>query len=152
LEQLIHWLDEAKDSGIQNVFVVFHAPVYNRSGFKPIPEATNPHATLASYADDFAELVVFNGHVHTTEQFYVDGVKYIVLGGGGAEQDPILPGRTAIPRPEGYPEDLYWGKNPPKEEYNYIVVDVKPGKESKFTVKRFRPWSSAPFETVDLSW
>ncbi|MGO7675739.1 hypothetical protein ACC685_38750, partial [Rhizobium ruizarguesonis] len=45
-----------------SVFVVFHNPVYNRSGFEPIPEDTNPHATLASYAKDFAELVVFNGH------------------------------------------------------------------------------------------
>ena len=48
---------------------------------------------IASYAKDM-ELVVFNGHVHTTEMYDVDGVKYLMLGGGGAEQDPILPGRT----------------------------------------------------------
>ena len=150
LAQLITWLDEAKAKGIKNVFVVFHNPVYNRSGFQPIPEDTNPHATLASYAKDFAELVVFNGHVHTTETFDVDGVKYIVLGGGGAEQDPILPGRTAIPRPEGYPQDLYWQGQPPKEEYNYIVVEVTPGKPSVFRLNRFRPWSSEPFEDVTL--
>ncbi|MGO6847534.1 metallophosphoesterase family protein [Rhizobium ruizarguesonis] len=150
LAQLVAWLDDAKAKGIRNVFVVFHNPVYNRSGFEPIPEDTNPHATLASYAKDFAELVVFNGHVHTTETFDVDGVKYVVMGGGGAEQDPILPGRTAIPRPDGYPQDLYWQGQPPKEEYNYLVVEVTPGKPSVFRLNRFRPWSSTPFEEVKL--
>jgi hypothetical protein len=77
-------------------------------------------------------------------------VRYIVLGGGGAEQDPILPGRTAIPRPEGYPQDLYWQGQPPKEEYNYFVVEVTPGKPSVFRLNRFRPWSSEPFEDVTL--
>ena len=48
-----------------------------------------------SYAKDM-EVVVLNGHVHTTELYEVDGVKYLLLGGGGAEQDPILPGRTSI--------------------------------------------------------
>ena len=31
----------------------------------------------------------------------MDGVKYLLLGGGGAEQDPILPGRTSIKVPCG---------------------------------------------------
>ena len=150
LAQLVTWLDDAKAKGIRNVFVVFHNPVYNRAGFEPIPEDTNPHATLARYAKDFAEIVVFNGHVHTTETFDVDGVKYVVMGGGGAEQDPILPGRTAIPRPAGYPQDLYWQGQPPKEEYNYLVVEVTPGKPSVFRLNRFRPWSSTPFEEVEL--
>jgi hypothetical protein len=93
---------------------------------------------------------VFNAHVHTTELYEVDGVKYLILGGGGAEQDPILPGRTSIPRPDGYPEDLYWKGEPPKEEYNYLVVDVTPGQPSKYRLNRFRPWSSTPFEEVNL--
>jgi hypothetical protein len=53
----------------------------------PIPEPQKPHKVIASYAKDL-EIVVFNGHVHTTELYEVDGV----LSGGGAEQDPILPG------------------------------------------------------------
>ena len=73
----------------------------------PIPEAQNPHKILASYAKDL-DIVVFNGHVHTTELYEVDGVKYLLLGGGGAEQDPILPGRTNIKVPANYPPDLYW--------------------------------------------
>jgi hypothetical protein len=95
-------------------------------------------------------LVVFNGHVHTTELYEVDGVKYLLLGGGGAEQDPILPGRTAIKVPAGYPADLYWKGQPPKEEYNYLLVDVQPGQKTQFTLNRFRPWSAEPFATVEV--
>ncbi len=150
LKQLTAWLDDARAKKIRNVFVTFHNPVYNRAGFEPIPEDTNPHQTLASYAKDFAELVVFNGHVHTTELFDVDGVRYFVLGGGGAEQDPILPGRTAIPRPANYPPDLYWNGHPPTEEYNYMLVHVMPGRKSTFTLTRFRPWSGTPFDSIEL--
>ena len=92
---------------------------------------------------------MFNGHVHTTELYEVDGVKYLLLGGGGAEQDPILPGRTSIKVPANYPPDLYWKGQPPKEEYNYVLVDVKPGQKTKFTLNRFRPWADKPFESVE---
>ena len=67
-----------------------------------------------------------------------------------AEQDPILPGRTSIKLPADYPPDLYWKGQPPKEEYNYVLVDVKPGEKTKFTLNRFRPWSAESFGTVEL--
>ena len=81
------WLDEAKAKGIKKAFIVFHYPVFARSGLGPIPAEVNPHKLIAAYAKDM-EVVVFNGHIHTTEIFEVDGVKYLMLGGGGAEQDP----------------------------------------------------------------
>jgi hypothetical protein len=151
-EQIAHmkeWLDEAKAKGIPKVFIIFHYPVFARAGLGPIPLATNPHRFISSYAKDF-EITVFNGHVHTTEMYEVDGVKYLMLGGGGAEQDPILPGRTSNKVPADYPPDLYWKGEPPKEEYNYVLVDVEPGQKTKFTLSRFRPWSAEPFATVDL--
>ena len=148
--QLRKWLDEAKSSGIKKVFISFHAPAFCRAGMGPIPESQNPHKTIAAYAKDL-DIVVFNGHVHTTELFQVDGVKYFVLGGGGAEQDPILPGRTALPSlPADYPQDLYWKNEPPEEEYNFLHVEVRPGQPTKFTINRFRPESAEPFATVDL--
>jgi hypothetical protein len=63
---------------------------------------------------------------------------------------PILPGRTAIKVPAGYPADLYWKGQPPKEEYNYLRVDVQPGQKTKFTLNRFRPWSAEPFAAVEV--
>jgi hypothetical protein len=149
MKELKQWLDEAKAAGTKKVFVAFHCPAFCRSGMGPIPEAQNPHKIIASYAKDL-DIVVFNGHVHTTELYEVDGVKYLLLGGGGAEQDPILPGRTHINVPEGYPPDLYWKGQSPKEDYNYVLVDVEPGQKTKFTLNRFRPWSAEPFATVEL--
>jgi hypothetical protein len=143
------WLDDAKSKGIRKVFIAFHAPAFARSGMGPIPEVQNPHKILASYVKDF-DIVVFNGHVHTTELYEVDGVKYLLLGGGGAEQDPILPGRTSIVAPADYPPDLYWKGQPPKEEYNYLIVDVAPGQKTKFTLNRFRPWAAKPFESLEV--
>ena len=149
MKQMQQWLDEAKAKGIRKAFINFHYPVFARSGMGPIPAPDNPHKLIAPYAKDM-EVVVFNGHVHTTEIYEVDGVKYLMLGGGGAEQDPILPGRTSIKLPANYPPDLYWKGQPPKEEYNYVLVDVKPGEKTKFTLNRFRPWSAEPFGTVEL--
>jgi hypothetical protein len=149
MKELKTWLDEAKAAGTRKVFIAFHAPAFCRSGMGPIPDPQNPHKVIASYAKDL-ELVVFNGHVHTTELYEVDGVKYLLLGGGGAEQDPILPGRTAIKVPAGYPADLYWKGQPPKEEYNYLLVDVQPGQKTQFRLNRFRPWSAEPFATVEV--
>jgi hypothetical protein len=149
MKQLKAWLDEAKAAGTKKVFISFHCPAFCRSGMGPIPEDQNPHKTIAPYGKDL-DIVVFNGHVHTTELYEVDGVKYLLLGGGGAEQDPILPGRTQIKVPTDYPPDLYWKGAPPKEEYNYLLVDVQPGQKTKFTLNRFRPWSAEPFATVEL--
>jgi hypothetical protein len=149
MKELKQWLDEAKAAGTRKVFIAFHAPAFCRAGMGPIPESQNPHKILASYAKDL-DIVVFNGHVHTTELYDVDGVKYLLLGGGGAEQDPILPGRTHIKVPPDYPPDLYWKGQPPKEEYNYVLVDVAPGQQTKFTLNRFRPSSAKPFESVEL--
>jgi len=149
MKQLRAWLDEAKTAGIKKVFITFHNPVFCRSGMGAIPEPQNPHKLLASYAKDL-DIVVFNGHVHTTEIYDVDGVKYLLLGGGGAEQDPILPGRTHITVPANYPPDQYWQGSAPKEEYNYLLVNVKPSEKTKFTLNRFRPWSAKPFESVEI--
>jgi hypothetical protein len=149
MTELKQWLDEAKAQGTKKVFIAFHNPTFCRSGMGAIPEAQNPHKTIAAYEKDM-DIVVFNGHVHTTEAYQVDGVKYLVLGGGGAEQDPILPGRTHIEVPAGYPLDQYWKGEAPKEDYNFLHVDVTPGQPTRFTINRFRPWSAEPFATVEL--
>src|SRR5262245_23439233 len=149
MKQLKVWLEEAKAAGTRNVFIAFHNPAFARSGMGAIPEDQNPHKFIAPYAKDM-DIVVFNGHIHTTELYEVDGVKYLLLGGGGAEQDPILPGRTHIKVPEGYPPDLYWKGQSPKEEYNYVLVDVQPDQNTRFTLNRFRPWSAEPFASIEV--
>jgi hypothetical protein len=75
----------------------------------------------------------------------VYGVKYVVLGAGGAEQDPILPGRTNLKMPPDYPPNLYEKPILPSEEYGYLLVDVEPDQNTKFTLNRLRPWPAKPF-------
>jgi hypothetical protein len=149
MKQMQQWLDEAKAAGIKKAFIVFHYPVFARSGFGAIPAPDNPHKLIAAYARDM-EVTVFNGHIHTTEMYDVDGVKYLMLGGGGAEQDPILPGRSKVKVPADYPSELYWKGETRREEYNYIMVDVDPAQKTKFTLQRFRPGSTEPFASVEL--
>jgi len=149
MKQTQQWLDEARAQGIKKAFITIHYPVFARSGFGAIPAPDNPHKVFAAYAKDI-EMVVFNAHIHTTEIYEVDGVKYLMLGGGGAEQDPILPGRSHVKVPADYPPDQYWKGEDRKEDYNYLLVDVQPGQKTKFTLNRFRPWSPEPFSTVEL--
>ena len=105
-------------------------------GSGPIPAPDNPHKLIASYAKDM-EIVVFNGHNHATEIYDVDGVKYLLLGGGGAEQNPILPGQTTIKVPADYPPDLDRKSEPPKEDYNYVLVDVQPDQKNEVDIEPF---------------
>jgi len=79
-----------------------------------------------------------------------ESVSTIFAPGGGAEQDPILPGRTSIKVPADYPPELYWKGQPPREEYNYVLVDVEPNQRNKFTLTRYRPGSAEPFATEAL--
>jgi len=58
MTQLKSWLDDAKSKGIKKVFISFHAPAFCRSGMGPIPEAQNPHKTIAASAKDL-DIVVF---------------------------------------------------------------------------------------------
>lgn len=49
-----------------------------------------------------------------------------------------------------YPPDHYWKDESPREDYNYLLVDVQPGQQTKFTLNRFRPQSAEPYGSVEL--
>lgn len=149
MKQLKTWLDDAKEKGIKKVFINLHNPVFARSGFGGLPPNHNPHKLISSYAKDL-EITVLMGHIHTTELYDVDGVKYLMLGNGGAEQPPDLLGHPQIPLPKDYPKELYWKDEARVEEYNYVIVDVAPNKSTKFTLYRFRPEQANAFESVEL--
>jgi len=76
---IIDELKSAKDADY--LFVFFHHPFYSFS--KHIPRV----ATREVFHPIFVEhevTAVFNGHNHCYEHFLVDGIHYIVTGGGGA--------------------------------------------------------------------
>lgn len=143
MEYLITWLEEAIAKNKDHVFLTLHYPVFCSAGYGPLPPEHNPHSLLKKYADKI-DITVFTGHVHTTEAYKVDGIRYFVAGGGGGEQN-----LSSKEMPEDYPEELYWQGSPRKLDYNYIVVKVM-GEDLKITLKRFRPNKLKPYSQVNL--
>lgn len=124
-------LNQARDAGEHNAFVIYHKPSFVQVGHDPLPDGQNPHPVLRQYAKDM-NILVFNSHTHTTERYEVDGVHYQVMGGGGA---PQAFAETEHPSSQ---EELYWQGRPRAEEYNYLRVDVD-GAALKVTLHRYRP-------------
>ncbi len=144
MQTLTEWLNEAREKKIRNVFVVYHKPSFCLAGHGPLPMSDNPHPYLKPFARSL-NIAVFNGHVHSTEIYYADGIRYLLLGGGGAPQK-----LKANPPPEGYPEERYWLGQSRVEEYNYLVTKVGP-RGVEFTLHRFRPGDPLkPLDQVEL--
>ena len=89
------WLEEAlskyqADSNIAFVFVFLHHPPYTNS---------RRHKPDRRVQEDFVPLLrscpkvkfVFSGHVHAYERFKMNGINYVVTGGGGAPLETLLP-------------------------------------------------------------
>ena len=140
---LTEWLQEAKEEGIDQVFVTFHSPAFCIAGWGPLPLKENPHPYLKPFASEL-KITVFNGHIHTTEVYQVDGIRYLLLGAGGGEQ-----GYQANIPPKDYPEELYWKGQPRVEDYNYLRVQVS-NKGTRMWLRRFRPGADTPVEEVEL--
>lgn len=144
MQALTTWLQEAVDQKMRQVFVVYHKPSFCVSGHGPLPEGHNPHPYLKPFAQRVS-ITVFNGHVHTTELYQVDGIRYLLLGGGGAPQ--VLQVDTP---PAGYPCELYWQGGPRQEEYNYLLARVE-GNSLRMWLHRFRPGQpEGPFQKIEL--
>ena len=124
-------LESAKKSKIKNIFVTYHKPSYIQVGHDPLPAEKNPHKLLKTYAKDF-NIVVFNSHAHTTEHYLVDGIRYLVIGGGGAPQ-AFYP--TTNPAKQ---TELYWKGKAREEEYNILQVVVADARVEAM-LHRFRP-------------
>ena len=125
--------ESAKKNNISNIFVTYHKPSFIQVGHDPLPPEKNPHSVLRSYADDF-NIVVFNSHAHTTEHYLVDGIRYLVIGGGGAPQ-AFYPTNNPTKQTE-----LYWQGAPREEEYNLVKISVS-GSRIEAVLKRYRPAS-----------
>jgi len=76
------WLRQHLSGPEPHKFVMFHYPVYSSDAFHG-----SGYSYDIIYHPIFVETgvdVVFNGHAHNYERIQVDGVTYLVVGGGGA--------------------------------------------------------------------
>jgi len=134
MDFLVDELKAAKAAGADHVFVVYHSPSYVQVAHDPLLPDQSPHRYLKPYALDF-NIVVINSHTHTTEQYLVDGINYLVLGGGGAAQ------KFSYTQNPSTKTELYWkGRTPSEraEEYNYLRVTVD-GPRLVGVIHRWRP-------------
>jgi hypothetical protein len=103
------WLDgelalAAADADVRQVIIALHRPTYTLS--KHVPSSTAVRDALHSRLLDRGVKLVLAGHAHCYERFEVDGVTYVVDGGGGAllydpnegleEADELRPGESAL--------------------------------------------------------
>lgn len=136
-------LKQAKDSGTDHVFIVYHKPSFVKVGHNPLPETWNPHRFIKPFATDL-NIIVINSHTHTTEHYLVDGVHYLVLGAGGAPQKFD---ETTTPSIQ---EELYWKGERRVEEYNYLKIEVD-GPKIRGFIHRFRPTETEkPLKVVEI--
>jgi hypothetical protein len=87
------WLDAdlsaaESNADIQHTFVFYHRPAFSSGwhGSEGLPLEEHLHPLCLRHGVE----AVFNGHDHDYERSTVDGILYIVTGGGGAPYPPLL--------------------------------------------------------------
>jgi hypothetical protein len=100
---------DSADPTIRHIFVFFHEPPYTTNTGHP--SNTTVRQYLCPLFERFHVAIAFQGHVHCYEHALVNGVHYIIAGGGGAP--------------------LYTGWNPPQPwdifreaTYEFVLVEV----------------------------
>lgn len=95
-DEQMSWLTEELTSAAaagERIIVVFHRPYFSFGNYAP---DLQKRAVLHALFVEHGVTLVLTGHNHSYERFIVDGVTYIVDGGGGAalynvdEQIPII--------------------------------------------------------------
>ncbi|MCD6498540.1 MAG: metallophosphoesterase family protein [Deltaproteobacteria bacterium] len=118
----VNWLqqtlsDAQSDSDVRHVFVFLHHGPYDSGAHGPNTEAQD---VLVPFFEQYGVDIVFSGHDHDYERSTVQGVKYVVTGGGGA---PL------------YTVDGDWWTEVSESVYHYCILDIA-GPRVDFTAKR----------------
>jgi Icc-related predicted phosphoesterase len=111
-------LEKNKDKKF--IFVIFHHPPYSASEGRKM-ERENIRYHFCQILEQYKPDIVFNGHDHNYQHYFVKGTHYIVAGGGGA---PIYKIETPD---EGYLKG--------EEIENFCVVSIS-GEKLKMEVYR----------------
>lgn len=74
-------LEKNKDKKF--IFVIFHHPPYSATDARRL-ERENIRYYFGRILEEFRPDVVFNGHDHNYQHYFIRGIHYIVTGGGGA--------------------------------------------------------------------
>lgn len=131
------------DSDVREIIVAFHRPPYTLS--KHAPGSTTVRDALHALYLEFGVRLVLCGHVHAYERFIVDGVTYLVDGGGGAllydpdEDIPVLE--------ETRPDDIT-ARQIASESYGISLIDF--AADGSFTLQRIQADTGDVLERVEF--
>jgi len=137
---------------VRFVFINLHHPPVadarpNRAAAgAPCNDDDSPRCNEVAFADFLktapeakkVRIVVTANHVHNYERFLRDGIVYLVAGGGGAKQDPVIRGT----------DDLYQGPTLPN--YHYVKFVLREDQIDAEMIRVSDPSGAAPtWETKD---
>jgi hypothetical protein len=100
---------DSADPAIRHIFVFFHEPPYTTNTGHSSNTTVRTH--LCPLFEQYHVAIAFQGHVHCYEHALVDGVHYVVTGGGGA---PLYTGWDS-PQPWDICREA---------TYEFVLVDV----------------------------
>ncbi len=99
------WIDNdmsvaQSDPAVEHIFAFYHRPSFSSGwhGSEGMPLAEYLHPLFLKHGVE----IVFNGHDHDYERSTVDGILYIVTGGGGAPYPPLME-EDQPPQPDNNP-------------------------------------------------
>ncbi len=150
--QQVGWLNEVLEEvknkeDIKHLFVTYHKPSYTLSEHPPLHSRYDISGLLSKFKREMKRsrareisVLVFNGHNHTTEVFKKEGIRFFVLGGGGAPQD------FSRKKWRDQPKELYW-KNGREERYTFLQVGVM-NDRVEFTMHEFHPAGEGRFKYI----
>lgn len=128
-DEQLKWLenDLKKVDSNKFIFVSFHHPFWTQAQeYGPMVEnRPEGHSNTKYWLPLFVKYgvdAVFNGHIHSYERYYKDGIQFITTAGGGSKLNEL---HTAEPLP--------WNKFELLRNLNYVNVDVNQNK-AIFTV------------------
>ncbi len=141
-------LTEARQNGIDHVFISLHKPPFCAVGHGHLGPEQNPHDILVPFAADL-NIYVFSGHVHSTEMYRRNSIAYFVLGAGGADQTFS---ENECPETDFYCQgESYWQGADRVEEYNFMTVAVE-AESTTIELTRWRPEAAQnPYESCRIA-
>lgn len=135
--------DAFEDAAIREIIVALHRPTFTLS--KHAPGSLSVRNSLHELFLEYNVRLVLAGHVHAYERFKVDGVTYIIDGGGGAilydpdEDIPVLE--------ETRPGDIEL-RLAVSQTYGCTTIDFSP--DGAMTLTRFTSDDGNVFEIVEF--
>lgn len=136
--QQIQWLERQltsaqEDPDVEHIVVSFHRPLFTWSKYGMRSDTLALRDALHPRFVDAGVSLVLAGHVHAFEFFEVDGIPYVVDGGGGALN--VNPDETKDEVLEARPEEEAQHKI---SERSYGITTVDFHSDGGFHIQRFR--------------